>query len=243
MLADGTLTRLGDKSRELANYGPHVLPAPAKSPTSLYQAWNRHIAAAKAAFPGFRWRTLPSMVTKLVAKRRNTEPAKSARADAFMRASVAALDHAQKRQSVADSKPLLAMMSDDSSGAGLRSLLHHPLAAQFEVITSLDTPRGSSSHKQEGLGPALRRLFHRKQAIKPGFDEARFNQMDMGQRVMETRLFLRDLTLLAERAEGLVITGSSNVGRLMALLFGPEKVKQGRLHSADVRWFPTVRYQ
>ena len=232
-------SRLGDKSRELANYGPHVLPAPAVSLTSLYQAWLRHVAAAKAAFPGFRLRTLPSMVTNLVARKKSD----GTRADAFMRASAAALDNAQKGQPPADLKPSLVIMSDDSSGAGLRPLLHHPLAKQFQVISSLDKPQGSSSHKQEGLGPALRRLFHRKQAIKPGFDEARFNQMDMGQRVMETRLFLRDLTLLAERAEGLVITGSSNVGRLMALLFGPEKVKQGRLHSADVRWFPTVRYQ
>ena len=79
--------------------------------------------------------------------------------------------------------------------------------------------------------------------LKPGFNEATFNSLGAEERVAQTRLFLRDLTLLAQRTDGLVFTGSSNVGRLMSLVAGRSKMEDARLRSTDVRWFPSVRYQ
>lgn len=47
---------------------------------------------------------------------------------------------------------------------------------------------------------------------------------------------MRDVTVLSSRADALVISGSSNVGRLMALLAGEEKtLTLGRVRSVDTR--------
>jgi hypothetical protein len=48
-------------------------------------------------------------------------------------------------------------------------------------------------------------------------------------------MMLRDLTLLGERADALVFTASSNVGRVLALLGGLEKAKAGWDRSCDQR--------
>ncbi|GAA5906559.1 hypothetical protein JCM5296_000289 [Sporobolomyces johnsonii] len=90
---------------------------------------------------------------------------------------------------------------------------------------------------QEGQG--------RKPIIPAGFNENAFNALPLSTRIAQTRLFVRDVTVLTTRADALVITGSSNVGRLMALLMG-ERAREGRgggrVRSLDTRWFPTARF-
>ncbi|GAA5938177.1 hypothetical protein JCM10213_000852 [Rhodosporidiobolus nylandii] len=72
--------------------------------------------------------------------------------------------------------------------------------------------------------------------------EEGFRVHEFAKRITLTKQFLRDLTLLASLSDALVFTGSSNVGRLLAVLGGVEKAAAGRDLSADVRWFPTARY-
>ncbi|BGP15376.1 hypothetical protein JCM10213v2_003344 [Rhodosporidiobolus nylandii] len=86
-----------------------------------------------------------------------------------------------------------------------------------------------------------------KKEVPAGFNEATFNSLPLSTRLAQTRLFVRDLTVLAHRADALVMTGSSNVGRLMTVLFeGARRARQeeGRreVRSLDTRWFPTARF-
>lgn len=76
-----------------------------------------------------------------------------------------------------------------------------------------------------------------------GFHENIFNALPMVERTRQTRTFLRDLTAVAKLADGLIFTGSSNVGRLLALLGAQRPAFERHLVSVDVRWFPTARYQ
>lgn len=101
-------------------------------------------------------------------------------------------------------------------------------------------------------------------------NETGFNSLPLGSRIASSRLFVRDLTALARRADALVVTGSSNVGRLMMLLFeaanedkGAAEVRKRELRSLDARcvlaprlslcvsaltfshdrrWFPTAKF-
>jgi hypothetical protein len=59
--------------------------------------------------------------------------------------------------------------------------------------------------------------------------------MTLPARVTLTKTFVRDISLLAEHADGLVLTASSNVGRLLLLLAGEDKVLEGRVRSLDTR--------
>ncbi|GAA6036117.1 hypothetical protein JCM8097_006624 [Rhodosporidiobolus ruineniae] len=86
-----------------------------------------------------------------------------------------------------------------------------------------------------------------KEKIPAGFNEVTFNSLPLSTRLASTRLFVRDLTVLTRRADAIVMTGSSNVGRLMLLLFEAarrEKGIEGRreVRSLDTRWFPTARF-
>ncbi|BGP15198.1 hypothetical protein JCM10213v2_003157 [Rhodosporidiobolus nylandii] len=81
-----------------------------------------------------------------------------------------------------------------------------------------------------------------KDQPEEGFRVHEFAKLPLTQRITLTKQFLRDLTLLASLSDALVFTGSSNVGRLLAVLGGVEKAAAGRDLSADVRWFPTARY-
>ena len=95
-------------------------------------------------------------------------------------------------------------------------------------------------------------------------NEIEFNKLPLADRVALTRDFIRDVTVLSRRSDGLVMSASSNVGRLMALLCGEEKaLRHGRVRSVDtrcapfhslaysisppnvsyLRWFPTARFQ
>ncbi|GAA6059795.1 hypothetical protein JCM10212_003690 [Sporobolomyces blumeae] len=76
--------------------------------------------------------------------------------------------------------------------------------------------------------------------VPAGFNENTFNSLPLADRIAQSRDFVRDVTLLSTRSDALVITGSSNVGRLMALLMGSRA--RGRIVSLDTRWFPTAKF-
>ncbi|GAA5925944.1 hypothetical protein JCM3775_005157 [Rhodotorula graminis] len=83
--------------------------------------------------------------------------------------------------------------------------------------------------------------------IPAGFNETSFNSLPLAARISSARLFVRDLTVLARRSDALVVTGSSNVGRLMMLLFEASRDERGEgrkreMRSLDARWFPTARF-
>lgn len=81
-------------------------------------------------------------------------------------------------------------------------------------------------------------------------------------RITATRRFVRDLTIIGAKADAFVFSrapgshkttthqclsrlstaGSSNVGRLTALIGGAEKAKLGRFISCDTRWFGTAHF-
>ncbi|BGP47458.1 hypothetical protein JCM10450v2_003310 [Rhodotorula kratochvilovae] len=84
--------------------------------------------------------------------------------------------------------------------------------------------------------------------IPAGFNELEFNALPLSSRISSARLFVRDLTVLARRSDALVVTGSSNVGRLMMLLFEASKEdgRGGRRElrsldtSFDAQWIKTA---
>ncbi|GAA5904689.1 uncharacterized protein JCM6883_003871 [Sporobolomyces salmoneus] len=76
--------------------------------------------------------------------------------------------------------------------------------------------------------------------IPAGFNEITFNSLPLSDRISQSRFFVRDVTFLSTRSDALVITGSSNVGRLMSLLMG-ERGKRN-IRSLDTRWFPTAKF-
>ncbi|GAA5914557.1 hypothetical protein JCM6882_000418 [Rhodosporidiobolus microsporus] len=87
----------------------------------------------------------------------------------------------------------------------------------------------------------------KKNFVPAGFNEATFNALPLSDRLSETRLFVRDLTVLSRHADAIVMTGSSNVGRLMTLLFEAARRDRGEtgkreVRSLDTRWFPTARF-
>jgi hypothetical protein len=71
-------------------------------------------------------------------------------------------------------------------------------------------------------------------------NELTFNALPLSSRLASTKLFVRDLTVLSRHADAIVMTGSSNVGRLMALLFEAARVERGvegrrEMRSLDTR--------
>ncbi|GAA5866589.1 hypothetical protein JCM8547_005468 [Rhodosporidiobolus lusitaniae] len=86
-----------------------------------------------------------------------------------------------------------------------------------------------------------------QKTVPPGFNENTFNALPLASRVSSTQVFVRDLTVLAQEADAVVMTGSSNVGRLMVLLFEAARRERGErgkreVRSLDTRWFPTARF-
>lgn len=53
-------------------------------------------------------------------------------------------------------------------------------------------------------------------------NETEFNRLPLPARIASTRAFVRDLTFLARNADALVVTGSSNVGRMLMVLHEAE---------------------
>ena len=65
-------------------------------------------------------------------------------------------------------------------------------------------------------------------------NEITFNAMSLEERVSRTMTFVRDLSLFVKHCDGLVLTASSNVGRLLLLLAG-EEMAYTRVRSLDTR--------
>ncbi|GAA5965635.1 hypothetical protein JCM21900_003043, partial [Sporobolomyces salmonicolor] len=128
-------------------------------------------------------------------------------------------------------------------GAGKVRLGHHAVANGWTKVQAQGQGQALSDGQREGgegqEGPG------RKPLIPAGFNENAFNALPLSARIAQTRLFVRDVTVLTTRADALVVTGSSNVGRLMALLMG-QRAREGRgggrVRSLDTRWFPTARF-
>ncbi|GAA5855540.1 hypothetical protein JCM9279_005114 [Rhodotorula babjevae] len=171
-----------------------------------------------------------------------------------------------------------AKVADDKPQGGLLEVVEREPAAQDAVVEeevraqvdeddelladkrSLPSASGTEPVAQE---PKMRRVVgrptkERKKGrkgkkrqvgeIPAGFNETSFNSLPLAARISSARLFVRDLTVLARRSDALVVTGSSNVGRLMMLLFEASRKGERRdgrkreLRSLDARWFPTARF-
>ncbi|GAA5968808.1 hypothetical protein JCM11641_000739 [Rhodosporidiobolus odoratus] len=81
-----------------------------------------------------------------------------------------------------------------------------------------------------------------EEAESGGFDSHVFGKAPLSERISATLPFIRDLTFLGRYSSSLILTESSNVGGLLTLLAGSEKVLARRVISADVRWFPNAYY-
>lgn len=153
---------------------------------------------------------------------------------------------AAEKTSSTKSKPILLVISDDIVGEQLRDMLQHTGIASLRLFLGLDalaknesTAIKETKHDVEDL-----MLNPTSQSVpEHGFYEDAFNAMPLSERVANTRTFIRDLTAVSRLADGLVFTGSSNVGRLLALLNAQGRNQKKNFRSVDVRWFPTARYQ
>ncbi|KAL8290071.1 hypothetical protein RQP46_003010 [Phenoliferia psychrophenolica] len=126
-------------------------------------------------------------------------------------------------------RPTLVIMSDDPEA--WKDFRKDERAREFRVV-------GTAAVKK------ARAVEDPAKPVVGGFNELDFNQLPIAERIALTRDFVRDVTVLSTKADALVVSASSNVGRLMALLCGAEKaIQQGRVRSVDTRWFPTARFQ
>lgn len=115
-----------------------------------------------------------------------------------------------------------------------------PLAGPFQILTtpSPDVPSAGRTASAKEIERARkefgnrknlayakggadevppRRKEKRKLTLSAGYDQATFNKLPLVERVVHTRAFVRDLTLLAREADAMVVSASSNVGRLAML--------------------------
>ncbi|KAM0747445.1 hypothetical protein T439DRAFT_89596 [Meredithblackwellia eburnea MCA 4105] len=208
--------RLGDKYREVDNFGPAAAADP------------HHSSPHRVAGPGLH---SDAIAAYLIAAKSVTST------------TLAATD-----STTSGVKPVLAVMSDDPDA--WKHFEKEEQAKQFRVV-------GTTGEKEKRLGKRSedeRDLEERDaeeinpQDDKPlkdggGFNESAFNRLSLAQRIALTRTFVRDITFLTKRGDSLVMSASSNVGRLMALLTGSEKaIGMRRVVSVDTRWFPTARF-
>lgn len=251
--------RLGDKALELHKFGPGALPKSRKTLQQLYDLWDKRMGTKNqykrsvyghplgaASIP-----ELPSssMHRHLAGSQNSPNKLSSvANQDAYVVAAQGLADEVSKRRSDHDLRtdtPLLLVISDDASGAGLGGIIHHKAIAAFRLFVGLDSLVLGEEVKadgQQGIATSYSTSVPEVPSLQ-GFYEGEFNASPMPQRVANTRLFLRDLTAAARLADGLVLTGSSNVGRLLALLNAQSRNPDKLFRSVDVRWFPTSRYQ
>jgi len=254
--------RLGDKSLELANYGPAVFPRPSSSSSDLLKAWQIHQHSAKALTASLRHSSSSKDASPISPPEISDETV-----EAYMTACVGAAERAGVDFAKENGrKPVLLIMSDDSTGKGLEKFRKHQKMEMFELLTGVGggpstgileegqkskrLSIGDGSHifssgfiepsadllpsKHQSQRRISRRSPHSRRSSSSsspnsstnatlpnpaaGFTESIFNSLLPSSRISLTRSFLRDLTLLASSADGLVFTGSSNVGRLWLLL-------------------------
>ncbi|GEM08223.1 hypothetical protein Rt10032_c05g2240 [Rhodotorula toruloides] len=120
----------------------------------------------------------------------------------------------------------------------------------FAAGVGAGVPHAGTAHVGAGGGAGHGRTHavpKTKQKVPDGFNETAFNRLPLATRIASARIFVRDLTVLSSRADALIVTGSSNVGRLMMLLFEARRREEGEggkreVRSLDTRWFPTARF-
>lgn len=255
--------RLGDKALELHKFSSAALPTPRKTLQDLYNHWIEHQSSSKAISPQGS-RKLPDRALEAISPdsgmagvrlerlthRSDDSPTQSS-LPAFpgryvdaAQSLVAEITANQAELKDSGRQPILLIMSDDSSGLGLLSLLQDEAVRQFRVFVGLDALLTGKETVPTRSEPDIResRGYGQAQEAARGFHEATFNAMPLSMRIASTKTFLRDLTATAQLAEGLVFTGSSNVGRLLAMLSAQGRNKKKSFRSVDVRWFPTARY-
>ncbi|KAM0789062.1 hypothetical protein ACM66B_003125 [Microbotryomycetes sp. NB124-2] len=236
----GMHVRLGDKYLEQSSIGP--------------QAYDEAAAAANEGAPTLK----PGLHDDAV--------------ELYLRAAVESVDavlaklHPQRpRQgSTWQGQPTLIVVSDDQNA--FAAFKRHSLSQRFRIQT---TPPPTRLEKRTGDDATTTRVSAPPSAVPQkteeqikrerkwklikrrklggqdepdGFNERSFNLMTLDERVANTKTFVRDLTLLASQSDALVLTASSNVGRLLMLLAGERFVNEGLVRSVDTRWFPTSQF-
>ena len=73
-----------------------------------------------------------------------------------------------------------------------------------------------------------------------GFAQGSFNNLPAARRVENTRDLLANLGVLVGYADGLVVSGNSNMGQWAMMTAEPEDLENGRIRSVDFPFFPTV---
>ena len=152
--------------------------------------------------------------------------------------------------------PTLMLMSDDDEGA-VRAFRRHPHAGSFRIVGTSEEVSNDTTDvdgTKEKRRAVDRRSAHAP--VPAGFvrvsvcslirlsipsmvcdivdlpltkqNETAFNRLPLPSRIAATRQFVRDLTFLSRRADALVVTGSSNVGRLLMMLFDAENTNRSK---------------
>ncbi|SGY19758.1 BQ5605_C006g03747 [Microbotryum silenes-dioicae] len=127
-----------------------------------------------------------------------------------------------------DERPVLLVASDSLTVS--TAFAKHKLGRAFNVIDIADLDPSEAIAPDESI--------HGKQRMRVaenGFDELEFNMLPFEARERVAQGFVRDITILAQVTHGLVMSASSNVGRMLALLGGEEKIEQGLIASVDTR--------
>ena len=152
--------------------------------------------------------------------------------------------------------PTLVLMSDDDEGA-VRAFRRHSHAGSFRIVGTSEEVSNDTTDV-DGIKEKRRAVDRRSAhaPVPAGFvrvsvcslirlsippmvcniadlpptkqNETAFNRLPLPSRIAATRQFVRDLTFLSRRADALVVTGSSNVGRLLMMLFDAENTNRSK---------------
>ncbi|SCV70635.1 BQ2448_3397 [Microbotryum intermedium] len=127
-----------------------------------------------------------------------------------------------------DERPVLLIASDSPTAS--TAFAKHKLGRAFNVIDIADLERSEApapNESPQGKDPML--------ISEIGFDESKFNMLPLEDRERVAQGFVRDITILDQVSHGLVMSASSNVGRMLAVLGGEQKIEQGLIASVDTR--------
>lgn len=133
-------------------------------------------------------------------------------------------------------KATLVVVSDDPHTAGM--FREHPSASQWTIVGTNEVP-------------LIRKMaIKRAKPLANGFNESAWNGLSPEDRDRRARAFVRDLGFVAQKSDAVVLTPTSNVGRLLSVMVGARFQEalggqagiaeaRRRIWSADARWFPT----
>ncbi|SCV70681.1 BQ2448_3443 [Microbotryum intermedium] len=127
-----------------------------------------------------------------------------------------------------DERPVLLVASDSPTASS--AFAKHKLGRAFNVIDIADLERSEAAAPNESPQGEDRML-----TAENGFEESKFNKLPLEGRERVALGFVCDITILDQVSHGLVMSASSNVGRMLALLGGEQKIKQGLIASVDTR--------